>query len=785
MSNILFRTLVIPLILLSGNAIAQLTTEVNVYTPEQLVNNVLLGGGVTASNIVYTGSPTAIGKFNGANTNIGLNSGIIMNTGTVQIGTNGPQGPNNSASSGVDNGQAGDPILAGITGQTSTNAARLEFDFVPTSDSIQFNFVFGSEEYPEFVNASYNDAFGFFITGPNPAGGSFTNENIALVPGTTTPISIDNVNAGSNSSYYVNNSGGPTIQYDGFTTPITAKSPVICGQTYHIILVISDMGDGQYDSAVFLEEGSFSSSAPVTISSQFSFQGTDNDSTLYEGCSQVDFNIVRADSIDIQQTFNLDITATATLGVDCSNIPTSVTFQPGEDTVTISVSAFEDFITETDEWFQIAISSINSCGEEFTDSVKIYIGDVDSLQVNTSEIEIVCPGDTIQISSIVTGGRVGYNYLWSNGATTSSTMVWPTSDTTFYITVTDTCGNTDMDSVMISFNHPAPLSINIINDTTHQCPGIQKTLTAVAQNGYDTQYSFTWNNTSTENNITVQPNETTTYYATVQDACGFVATDSATITINEPPLNSTITLDTTICLGDSVNLVTTGIGGVGSDYEYLWSNGATDSSVIVSPNNTTTYSVQIKDGCGYFKAFDTVKVETIEVIANFLVAGGPFESGDPIYLTNTSINGNSYVWTFDEDNITIQENPEWSYENDGTYEVLLVATNDQYGCVDSIVRPIKVNPEYAFYAPNSFTPDGNEFNQTWKIQTVGIQQMSYNLLIFNRWGEVVWESKDPAIGWDGTFKGQSLPVGVYVYKIELVNLRNETKTYSGHINLLR
>lgn len=784
MLNILFRILLIAFTLFTGRAFAQLTTEVNVYTPDQLVNDVLLGGGVTASNVVYTGMPNAIGKFNGANTNIGINSGIIMNTGTVQIGANGPQGPNNQPGTGVNNNGPADPILAGITGQVSMNAARLEFDFVPTSDSIQFNFVFASEEYPEFVG-QINDAFGFFITGPNPAGGNFTNENIALIPGTNLPISINNLNAGNNGQYFINNSGGPTIQYDGFTTPLTAKSPVTCGETYHIILVISDMTDGQYDSAVFLEEGSFTSTAPVTISSQFSFQGTDNDSTLYEGCSQVEFNIVRVDSINTLQTFDLDVTSTATLGVDCSNIPNQVTFQPGEDTVTINVTAFEDFVTENDEWFQISITSVNSCGEEFTDSLKIYIGDVDSVVVSTSEVEITCPGDTIEISSIVTGGRTGYNYLWSNGATTSSTLVWPTTDTTFYITVTDTCGNTGMDSVMIDINQPAPLTVNVLNDTTHQCPGIEKTLTAIAQNGYDSQHTFTWSNSSTGDNIVVQPNSTTTYYATVQDACGFVATDSATIIIDEPPLNSFITQDTTICLGDSVNIVASGIGGVGTNYFYLWSTGSTESSITVSPNSTTQYSVQIMDGCNYFKAFDTVEVETIEVIANFIVGGGPFESGDLISLTNTTINGETYVWTFDSTNVSTEENAEWSYDNDGNYEIQLVATNEEFGCSDSITKPIKIDPEYALYIPNAFTPDGNEFNQTWNVQAIGIREYGFNLLIFDRWGEVVWESKDPEIGWDGTFKGRSMPIGTYVYKIELTNLRNETKTYDGHINLIR
>ena len=209
-------------------------------TPNYLVNNVLLGGGIVVSNQSFIGDPNQIGFFNGINSNVGIDSGIVLSSGNVYDLV----GPNNIGSTSTSYLLPGDPTLDAIIAPDPTNdAAVLEFDFVPTSDTISFKYVFGSEEYLEFVN-SFNDAFGFFLTGPNPAGGMYVDQNLAIVPGTAnTPVTINNVNDVVNSAYYVDNGDGftapqntdPTvIQFDGFTTPLTAFAAVNCGDTYHI-----------------------------------------------------------------------------------------------------------------------------------------------------------------------------------------------------------------------------------------------------------------------------------------------------------------------------------------------------------------------------------------------------------------------------------------------------------------------------------------------------------------------------------------------------------------------
>jgi hypothetical protein len=170
---------------------------------------------------------------------------------------------------------------------------------VATSDSIRFNYVFGSEEYMEFVSTTpggINDGFGFFISGPGISGPfSGGAQNIAIVPGTSLPVTMFNLNLNTNSAFYFDNGDGfgtgtapdgLTVQYDGFTLPLVAAAAVQCGQTYHIKLAIADGGDYSLDSGVFIEEGSFTSTGNVYMSSSTSFGGavSGNDTTIYEGC---------------------------------------------------------------------------------------------------------------------------------------------------------------------------------------------------------------------------------------------------------------------------------------------------------------------------------------------------------------------------------------------------------------------------------------------------------------------------------------------------------------------
>ena len=254
------------ILLFSLLANAQLNVNNTLYSPADLVLSKLIGAGVSVSNVRYNNSiPNALINNNQVGfystgvtpTNLGLTSGMIMTNGSAT----GAIGPNNAGGNTTPSNTPmnGDPDLSQIAALSINNICIIEFDFIPLGPEVKFEYVFGSEEYPEYVGSAFNDVFGFFLSGPGITG-PFSNgaKNIALIPNSTTPISINNVNAGSNSAYYVSNAGGATIQYDGFTTVLTAKSEVQCGQTYHIKLALADVGDSAFDSGVFFKEGSFS-----------------------------------------------------------------------------------------------------------------------------------------------------------------------------------------------------------------------------------------------------------------------------------------------------------------------------------------------------------------------------------------------------------------------------------------------------------------------------------------------------------------------------------------------
>ena len=246
--------------------------------PTWLVDNVLLGGGITASNYSYQGDSSQIGWFDAVNTNLGLDSGIVLCTGDIYaldpiIGGGFPLLTNLIADPDL---LAVANSVPGMIGQTFTvssinDVAVLEFDFIPTSDSLRFRYVFGSQEYFGFENTSYNDVFGFFLSGPGIAGpwtapaihpnGSV---NLAVVPNTLPPlpITISSINSVTpiNQQYFVDNQGAglDTIaDADGFTTVLTARALVQCGETYHIRLAIADGSDQGLSSYVWLDGGSF------------------------------------------------------------------------------------------------------------------------------------------------------------------------------------------------------------------------------------------------------------------------------------------------------------------------------------------------------------------------------------------------------------------------------------------------------------------------------------------------------------------------------------------------
>ena len=451
----------------------------NTQTPTQLINNVLLGMGVTASNITINGSPLNANNVQGnvvsfTNTNpaFPISSGLLLTTGNATAA----QGPNNSTNLSnnlpATASVATDPHLNILAAGTVTNGVVLEFDFIPTGDTLNFRYLFGSEEYPEFAppnSSGFNDAFGFFlwgpgITGPYVLAGYPNGANIATIPGGT-PVTINNVCPTVNPTFYVNNMAGAaygtTIQYDGTTVLLTAAASVQCNQTYHIKLAISNVSDMAWDSGVFLEANSFSSNvvdvAVATVS---------GDTTIIEGCNFADIVFTRPEG-NMLDTLSIIYTigGTATEGVDYANLMDTIIFLPGVDTVIVNLTPIQDNIIEGYESVIISVNIINPCGDTIVSSGTIYVWDgpiIDSLWSTNANC---LPTGSVHVD--IVAPSVPATYLWTSpNALTFSGPDWQNINPGwYYITVTQAqCSVSDSVEVLLTapplanFSVVAPLS---------------------------------------------------------------------------------------------------------------------------------------------------------------------------------------------------------------------------------------------------------------------------------------------------------------------------------------
>lgn len=265
----------------STNINAQIAID-QTMTPEDLVVDHLVGSGLGVSNVTFNGLPgstlnSQIGLFSGASSFVEFNEGIAFASGNVSqiVGEFG----------GIVNPNTGDPDLyaivnAGGTSFSVNDCAILEFDFVPDFPFLTVGYVFMSQEYPAYTCSSFNDAFGFFVSGPGISG-PYSNGavNIALIPYTETPVGINTVNSGTpsgfnspdncllanpnfvqDSIYFTSNDPMLTddIQFPGMTVNLYANYILTPGETYHIKLAVADASDGALDSGVILEGASFS-----------------------------------------------------------------------------------------------------------------------------------------------------------------------------------------------------------------------------------------------------------------------------------------------------------------------------------------------------------------------------------------------------------------------------------------------------------------------------------------------------------------------------------------------
>lgn len=777
--------------------IGQLITNAS-QTPAALVQGVLQGPGVTISNVTFNGNTvpnSAFGYFTANGTNLGITEGILLTTGTVLNGPNGPHGPNTQEGAGMNNGFGGYAPLTNLNGGTPTfNAAVLEFDFETCSDSVSFNYVFGSEEYLEYVNAGFNDVFGFFISGPGIAG----QQNIATLPNGTV-VAIDNIHSAGtnvngnnfgalNAQYYVNNTGGATIQYDGFTTKLTAKSAVQCNQTYHMVIAIADTGDEVWDSGIFLEANSFTANTPIDLSHTISLDVFNDNNIIAEGCVSTTLTIERSPcGLNLPMNIPISVSGTAIEGVDYSNIPNSISFAAGVQQTQFSFDCFQDGVVEGQETLNLEFLITDNCGNQTTETLNLFIQDVNPVTIDVTGEEVTCPGETIELVASASGGIAPYIYSWSTGESTPSIFVSPTSTEVYTVTVIDDCL-----SQPISFDYTVvvpvipPLVLNPTADITEICPYLPALLESNPSGGTP-PYTYQWSSNldldmGNASTLMVTPSTTTTYSVTITDNCGMTATEDILYTITSPPLVVTMSPDVEICPGDSIQISVSSSGGYGQHYYNWLHSGESTPQVWVHPNETTSYTVSVSDECQTFTVEGSTRVVVVSPIADFTTTSNVFFNDLPIQFQNLSQSATSYQWDFGDGNLSTFVNPTNIFDEPGTYFITLVAEDDK-GCKDTITKPINIEEEWYVYVPNTFTPDGDRSNTVFEVSTIGVSELHID--IYNRWGELIFSAHDPDFEWDGTYNGTYVNDGTYTYKLTFTTNSRRHKKLKGHVNVLK
>jgi len=570
----------------------------DLYTPQELVEDVLVTGCLQAMNTQFYGPDSAIGYFTDGDIT-GFSSGLVLACGSVNdINNSNTMGISVLEALGYVNPQTTivNDLLAvannnamGTTITSLNDVIILEFDFIPSSNTTLFDFVFASVEYQGFECTEFNDAFAFFLSGPGISGPYTDNAiNIALVPGTTDAITISSINgppaltSGSctsthNPQYYVNNIIGPTFNVNGYTVPLTAvMADLTPCETYHIRFVIGDAGDEILTSYVFFNQGSFSSGGDIVMSN-FSNVGTIHD--IYEGCENYYvFERVDTSAAAMLDTVFIDLTldGTAVNGVDYTTSSTNLMILPGEYTDTLFYDGLWDNVQETNEYIIFSILNGCPCTPSST-SDTIWILDNFELNPIISPDTTICVGFSVDLDVTINPlqDQSIVSYLWDDGSTGTNISVTPSSTETHWVQVSTPCQQDTTVSMTITVAPPPTTTFTVSKDTI--CIDEDLLITYVGSAGPSTDYLWDFDSGTPSSALTIGPhtvnwsssgNKTITLNI---DDTGCINDTSLSIFVSPNPVID-ITPTNNLCFGDCNGELLATPQDNYEPYTYSWSN---------------------------------------------------------------------------------------------------------------------------------------------------------------------------------------------------------------------
>ncbi|MFL9833828.1 choice-of-anchor L domain-containing protein [Chryseobacterium terrae] len=710
------------------------------YSAEQLVKDILINGGSTCgvpnvSNVTVTPSQPATdnnrfwGYFHRGTTNFPFKDGIVLTTGYARQAGN----VASSASTSVTGAGQNDPdLVAAIPipdpDEDYNDNVMLEFDFVPNSSEVKFNYLFASEEYQSTYPCDFADAFALLIK--PVSGGPYVN--VAVLPGGAGPVSMTNIHplvpgafgcAAINEIYFGGYNPAPNIvtNYEGRTVPLTAVANVVPGQAYHFKMILSDYRDTIYDSAVFIEGGSF----------------------------DIGIKIVDSNGVALPASLNVCDNTPQTLVAQVNSLP-GATYQWYKDNVAIPNATAVTYIATSPGVYEVKVSVPgNNCPASAT--VTIVGGTTPAAQ---NAILKLCTTPTVsnfnlndakpQIST--TAGAIFRFYVNQADAQAQNSSFIPDASLASYsgsdgqvLYVVVSNGAFCSKLVTLTLRKEATPVAALTATKLKICLGESVTLTASGG------VTYQWSNTAASTAVqTLSPTQTTTYTVYAIGAQGCKSLQPATVTVEVVPAITSNLSGGFICQGDRITLD----AGAGPNYSYSWSTGATTQTIVAETPGT--YYVDISNGVCSKRYTTEVKQALVPEIINV-----NYSQSGTLIVTASNLSGGVL---------------EYSADNGLTWQGSNVFNNIPNNQVISIRVRVKttscvgVLEYFTFIMQNVITPNGDNVNDMIDFRGVS-DYNKFQASISDRYGKVVFKAEKTRPFWDGYFQGKKLPTASYWYQV--------------------
>lgn len=738
------------------------------YTAQQLVEDVLINSTcASVSSFSVSGGNFSDGSksyayFSNNSPDFPFADGIVLSTGKASS----TQGPNSYISDdGGGMGWTGDADLeAALNIGGTTNRTILEFDFTPLSNKISFDYIFASEEYHDNAQCQYSDGFAFLLKKVN---GNDPYQNLALIPGTTIPVKVTTVHPqvpggcpAQNPTYFGSyNDVNYPINFNGQTVVMTAQSVVEPGELYHIKLVIADEGNFRYDSAIFLGGGSFNVETDLGPNRLVS-----NGNPLCNGETIV-LDATQGGTNTYQWFLNGNPITNATN-------PTYTVTAAGTYTVEVNING-----------------SCLSTGKVIIEYPSNTINNATLTQCDDNG-DGVTTFNLTNAGQIITGGSTQLTILGYYPSLTDA------QNGQNGITNTQSFQNTTTNTVTVKVKNQfncilyATISLQIANNPINAINPVEICDADTVQNGLS-QFDLNTITQRIQTNNTFPGTVTIQYFKNQQDALALTnplptpypnitpfqqiiyariinGSDCygilpVTLVVNTfSPLNFQDELRP-LCLGNTIDL------DAGSGFNtYSWDTVPVQNSQSISVNQAGNYTVTVTNakGCSRDKTFFVIASES-PTITNISVESFSGQ-GNSITVHVTGIGNYQYSL----DGINYQDSNFFTDLNPGQYTVYV---NDKNHCGSDS------QTAYVLDYPHFFTPNGDGYNDTWKIKNLNVDYPNSELFIFNRYGKLLKQLSAFDEGWNGQFNNQQLPSDDYWFTLQLEN----GKIIKGHFAMKR